>query len=133
MISPGIIDKNFFPIFDDNCSVEFNCLSIFKFGYSNNIKFLENISNNLNKMPNLEELWLGFKFTNLNKELYLNCVRKIISYKISDVYVSFCKYVYLDYYEIKELEDLNFDLNYDYDNIEIQKHMIYENESDYFY
>ena len=133
LISPGIIDKNFFLIFDDNCSVEFNCLSIFKFGYSNNFEFLENISNNLKKMPNLEEIWLGFKFTNLNKELYLNCVRKIISYKISDVYISFCKCINLDYYEIKELEELNFDLNYDYDNIEIQKHMIYKNKKNYFY
>ena len=49
------------------------------------------------------------------------------------MYISFCKCINLDYYEIKELEELNFDLNYDYNNIEIQKHMIYENENDYFY
>ena len=78
------------PIFNDNCQKVFKSLTTFGFRVVENLKdiinmkLLKNIYNNLDKMPKLQNLILGFFVEGLNKEkqFYMKLIEKILSMKL---------------------------------------------------
>ena len=78
------------PIFNDNCQKVFKSLTTFGFRVADNLKdiinmkLLKNIYNNLDKMPKLQNLVLGFFVEGLNKEkeFYMKLIEKILSMKL---------------------------------------------------
>ena len=86
--------ENTIPIFNEKCNVIFKSLKIFNFqnyNYYNNIDFkiIENLYNNMNNMPNLEDLFLTVVQENMNEEFFKKFVVKILSLpKLKKIYFS---------------------------------------------
>ena len=86
--------ENTIPIFNEKCNVIFKSLKIFNFQtytYYNNIDFkiIENLYNNMDNMPNLEDLFLTVVQENMNEEFYKKFVVKILSLpKLKKIYFS---------------------------------------------
>lgn len=80
---------NSFPLFNDDCKVIFNSLTNFKYtNYSNemNIKFFENIYNNLDCLPSLKSLDFHGITKNVTEELYKKMIEKILKLKLDYIY-----------------------------------------------
>ena len=75
--------QKFFPIFNNKCTVIFESLKVFHcYLYDYNLNILNNLCNNINKMPNLKDFCLIFDCdTNVDKKFYINLIKEIISLK----------------------------------------------------
>ena len=80
--------KNIMPIFDNNSKIIFNSLVHFDLSYSQNMinfDILDNIYNNIDKMPNLKYFSLACFSKDINKSFHDNFIRKLLSRKLDYV------------------------------------------------
>ena len=111
--------KDAFPIFSNKCLAIFKYLTNFVFEYPNEISvdILNNIYNNIDKMPNLKYLKFYCISKNIDEELYKKFVKKIISLKLNKLnYVHFMIKKSQDnyrntYYSLNELKELFPNIN----------------------
>jgi hypothetical protein len=103
------------PVFNDKCQKDFKSLKTFifsvkdNFKYEINMKLLEHIYNNLDKMPNLENLVLNFFVKGLKneKEFYMKFIEKVISMKLFYINIKlFREESEQKLYSYKELKEL---------------------------
>ena len=87
------LDTNF-PIFNDKCNIIFSSLKYFILNFTNNMNNLEhnfilnNLFNNIDKMPNLREFALSFIFyETLDKNKYLSFIKKILSFQFINIII----------------------------------------------
>ena len=75
--SKNVKDK--FPFFKDNCNIIFPSLKFFKFWCDDNIdlKILDNLCNNLEKMNNMKYLWLRLTCKNVDNNYYARLNAKL--------------------------------------------------------
>ena len=101
------------PIFNDNCQKVFKSLITFGFRVEDNLKYvidmklLKNIFNNLEKMPQLQNLILGFFVKDLEKEFYMKLIEKILSMKLFYINIKLfgeeSEHEFYSYNELKQL------------------------------
>ena len=126
--------NNSFPLFNKDNTIIFKSLKIFEFtNKSENkiaISVLESINNNLNKMPNLIELFLDCKILHtLKKHFYDEFLINILKMKLKKIHFSIKSnidqiYTKEDIYDKSELEELFKQLNINninLDNVYIRK------------
>ena len=80
---------NSFPLFNDECKVIFKSLTNFKYtNYSNemNIKFFENIYNNIDCLPILKSLDFHGITKDITEEFYKNMIEKILKLRLDYIY-----------------------------------------------
>ena len=85
---------NSFPLFNDECKIIFNSLTNFKYtNYSNemNIKFFENIYNNLDCLPSLKSLDFHGITKDITEEFYKNMIEKILILKLDYIFFTIKK------------------------------------------
>ena len=119
--------REFFPIFNDNCKVEFKSLTYFKSNFSHEISLdiLKNIYNNIDKLPNLRNFNLSCNIKNIDEIFFKKFVEKILLLKLDNIELSITKDIFAlseeEYsdYELKEIypEIQTFKLN----NVHIKK------------
>ena len=87
------LDTNF-PIFNDKCNIIFSSLKYFTLNFTNNVNnldhnfILNNLFDNLDKMPNLREFALSFIFyETLEKNKYLSFIQKILSFQFINIII----------------------------------------------
>ena len=124
-------DLQTFPLFDSKCQVTFKSLAKFYFKITEDkqlieMNILENIYNNIDKMPNLKAFHLDC-FCSVNKEFYLKLISKLLSLNLEYIHFSILdtdknKKIGKKSYTVEELKiiDNDFD-NYKYDYYFIQK------------
>ena len=135
------IKKDFFPLFNDNCKIIFKSLTYFKLVSSCetfDFDILNNIHNNIDKIPNLEDFELKIYLNKFNKEFLKKFIKKILSLKLKNIKLLFTPSQYLtfsdnyddDYrkYSIDELKKYcpNININ-DFEFLSIGK-TIYDDE-----
>ena len=86
--------QNLLPIFNDKCTVIFESLKVFHFIRSEDnidLDILNNLRNNINKMPNLEQFNFICKCDyDITKEFYMQFIKEILSLKyIKIIKISF--------------------------------------------
>ena len=77
--------KNMLPIIDDNCNIIFYSLVHFDLSYSRiliSFDILNNIYNNIDKIPNLKYFSLYCISKDINKHFYNNFIKKLLSRKL---------------------------------------------------
>ena len=126
-----INDLQTFPLFDSKCQVTFKSLAKFYFKITEDkqlieMNILENIYNNIDKMPNLKAFLLDC-FCSVNKEFYFRFITKLLSLNLEYIHFSILdtdknKKIGKKSYTVEELKiiDNDFD-NYKYDYYFIQK------------
>ena len=81
-----------FPLFNKKCNTEFKSLNEFSLicNYNQLIKddIFKNLCNNLNKMPNLQLLYIDCIVKKFDEEFYKNLIRKILSFNLNNIYLS---------------------------------------------
>ena len=84
--------ENTFPLFSKNCEIIFKSLKIFYFQFkyvsifeNHFLNILENIYNNLDKMPNLKEFLLDCT-CKVSEEFYIKFLKKILSMNLNYIY-----------------------------------------------
>ena len=80
--------KNIMPIFDNNSKIIFNSLVHFDLSYSQNMinfDILDNVYNNIDKMPNLKYFSLACISKDINISFHNNFIRKLLSRKLDYV------------------------------------------------
>ena len=86
------LDK-IFPIFNNKCNINLVSLNYLHFEIQQKImdvKILENIYNNIDKMPNLKYLYLYFIISDINitKQFYDKLIKKILDLDLRYLYVN---------------------------------------------
>ena len=82
--------KDAFPIFNDKCKTIFDSLKYFSFINAIAVdqiylEVLNNIYNNINCLPNLDDFNLDCLVENLDKNFYIKFIQKILSLKLNSV------------------------------------------------
>lgn len=122
--------EEIFPLFGNNCQIIFESLKEFKFTYKygdildneNLINILENIYNNLDKMPNLKEFLIECT-CKVSEEFYMKFIKKLLSMNLNNIYFNIntggkAK----GGYSISELKNIYKDFDfYQYTNIAVNK------------
>ena len=115
------------PIFNEKCKVKFNSLKEFSLstydGQIINFDIIQNLYNNIDKMPNLKGFEIKIDSNNVEEELYIAFIKKILSLKlIRRLIFIIKKHSSRNYYTKNEIKDLfpNLNLN-NYYQITIQK------------
>ena len=87
-----IINLNNIPFFDKDCNIIFNSLTHFKFSenskYVMNIDILNNLYNNIDKMPKLKSFYLYCFINDIEKNFYMEFIQKILSLGLEYIKVS---------------------------------------------
>ena len=107
-----IINKNqIIPIFNDNCDTIFENLIFFKFIYLGidgiNYDTLNNLYNNINKIPNLKYFELKC-YTDINENFYKQFIEKFLSLKLDKLIIIMEKFISNDNEnDSNDYQDLN--------------------------
>ena len=131
------------PIFNDDNKVIFKSLNKLKFIYQFpdiNDDIFKSIYNNLDNMPNLKYLKLVFNLKTIEKEIYENFIKKVISLKLKKIKIYYRYDVRngndikkaFEYYLDDDLKELKCDISYDYSKIYIQKYNVNNFNKKYF-
>jgi len=112
--------KDALPIFSKECNVLFKSLNIFQLktisDHVIHLYALENLCNNIDKMPNLSKLVIDCRIhETFDKELYENCIKKCLSLNLKRLYFLIKKYeddAEVKPYSKEELEKLYPRFNY---------------------
>ena len=124
------ISNNNFPIFNNDCKVIFKSLKNFYFSaescYRRNFDILNNIYNNLDKMPNLKSFSLKFSHKYITEEFVFKFIKKLLLMRLNNIELFLTKvYENEDYHEeysINELKEICDKININYFNhISIRK------------
>ena len=113
------ISNNNFPIFNNDCKVIFKSLKNFYFSvdrcYRMNFDILNNIYNNLDKMPNLKSFSLKCSHKNITGEFVLKFIEKLLLMRLNNIELFLTKeYENEDYHEeysINELKEICHKIN----------------------
>ena len=81
--------KDCFPIFSDECKVKFKSLTKFKLyiNYEIELNIIKNIYKNIDSIPNLIYFSLNCNVKEINKDFYIKFINKILSKKLSLIYL----------------------------------------------
>ena len=122
----NIIDA--FPLFNDECKIEFKSLIYFKYtNYSNEVtfNFFKNIYNNLDKIPNLKSFELQGISKDITGQFYFKLIEKVLMLRLNYIFLAIKKkkddytnYIYKDEELIKMFPDINY---IKYDKVTIRK------------
>ena len=117
--------KHILPIFDGGCKTIFKNLKTLHFEYEYpdiDSDIFKNIYGNINNMTNLKDLKLQFNLKYIEKELYENFIRKLISMELNNIhiYYRYDKKIF-SYYLKKDFIELKCEVNYHFEKIYIQK------------
>ena len=117
LVLPNETELKNFPLFLDKCEVSFKSLSEFYLKTIHNdikphIDMLENLYKNIDFMPNLKNFTLIFD-TPVEKDFYLNFVKKILSLNLNKIYFFMMDVNYQYIFENQFYEDI-----YSFDEIE---------------
>ena len=120
--------KESFPIFNDKCNKIFKSLKIFQI-YNPELKLdsiiLENIYNNLDKMPILRIFEIKCDSNYINKELYIKFIIKLLKMKLKRIKINLNLNKFeidREDYSIDELKEIYPDIKYNLNNIIIEKY-----------
>ena len=84
--------KEAFPFFNKNYQIKYNSLSIFNFLIHGkkelSIELLNNLYNNFDNMPNLNEFHLHLYIKDINETFYKQIIRKLLSLKLNVISIS---------------------------------------------
>ena len=112
--------ENVIGIFNKDNKIVFESLKSFRisYGYYFDLKYLENILDNIDFMPNLEDFSINFSNSSLSEELFLRLITKLLAYDLISINVDIesSSFEYNKYYysndelknifpNIKKLED----------------------------
>ena len=99
--------KIYFPILNDKCEIIFKSLRYFYF-CTNNIDYntLNNIYNNIDKMPSLEYFYLEAFIKDIDEEFNKKFLGKLLGLELDYLGINFNKYRTFDYYTLDELKDM---------------------------
>ena len=108
--------KNFFPIFNDECNINFKSLKSLSITFNSNIEMDLNIVNNiihhLDKLPNLKDIYLKGDSQEINKDYYFELIKCILSRKIICIKVIITiNYFSNNKYSERELKQIYTDFN----------------------
>ena len=107
--------KNFFPIFRDNCNTIFISLITLKLNFTIiiNNDIINNIFNNIDKMPRLQHFSFNCFVKYIDEDLYKQYINKILSLKLISVELEIKKedYIRVSYYSLNELKDICSKIN----------------------
>ena len=121
--------ENSLPFFNINCKITFKSLIKFQFVYNLeyfiNFKIINNLYNNIDKMPNLKYFSLNCRTRDLNEIFYNQFIKKIIGLKIE--YINFNiannNNINKELYSLKELKAISSRIKIlEYDKIYIYKY-----------
>ena len=111
--------ENCFPLLNEKCTKIFSSLKCFKLSIFSEYKnILNNLYNNLDKMPNLQDISINYNTTEFsNKAFYQKFIKKLLSLKLNSIYFSI-KEKQLDFlkqkdeiYSEKELKEICPEIN----------------------
>ena len=115
------ISKNNFPLFNDNCKIIFKSLKSFQLiaegCYRIIFDVLENLYNNLDKIPNLKSLVLKCNDKHITKEFSIKFIKKILSLKLNNIDIYLTNQYFFEKghekYSLNELKEIysKFDIN----------------------
>ena len=106
--------KDFFPIFNDKCPVEFLSLTFFRLDMSGklDIDILKNVYNNIDKMPNLKKFYFIADVKDVHEDFFLNFIKKVLSLKsIREVGINLFGFSLPILYKKKDLRKMFPDIN----------------------
>ena len=102
-----------FPIFNDKCNIIFESLNSFTLNLIEiDLDILNNIYNNLDKMPNVKKFTLITICTKIKKEFYLKFVTKILSMNINEINIDFEQDINMNEMTENELKEINPNLKF---------------------
>ena len=116
--------KDFFPIFNEKCPIEFLSLIFFRLDMSGmlDIDILKNIYNNIDKMPNLKKFYFIADTKDVQEDFFLNFIKKVLSLKsIREIGINFFGYHFNFLYQKKELRKMFPEINLNELYIKIKK------------
>ena len=115
------ISKNNFPLFNDNCKIIFKSLKSFQLiaegCYRIIFDVLENLYNNLDKMPDLKSFVLKCNDKHITKEFSIKFIKKILSLKLNNIDIYLTNQYFFEKghekYSLNELKEIysKFDIN----------------------
>ena len=132
------LSNNNFPLFKDNCSIIFKYLKNFTFiakgCYRLDFDILNNIYNNIDKMPNLKSFILICNQKDITEEFSIKLLRKLLSLNLDNIELccsnkrDFFNEKQLKEYSLNELKELypKMDINFP-NHISIRKFLIIKN------
>ena len=106
--------KDFFPIFNDKCPIEFLSLKFFRLEMSGtlDIDILKNIYNNIDKIPNLEKFYFIVDTKGVQEEFFLNFIKKVLSLKsIREIGINLFEDSFSNLYKKKDLRKMFPEIN----------------------
>lgn len=105
--------KDSIPIFNKNCNVVFTSMNVFHFKtiteHVMNLYILENLYNNIDKMPNLSDLLIDCRIQeNIDEDFYLNFFKKCLGMNLKRIFFSIKGSIYPkeESYSKEELEKI---------------------------
>ena len=116
--------KDFFPIFNDKCPVEFLSLKCFRLDMSGmlDLDILKNIYNNIDKMPNLNKFYFIIDTKGVQEDFFFKFIKKVLSLKsIREIGINFFGYHFNFLYQKKELRKIFPEINLNELYIKIKK------------
>ena len=116
--------KDFFPIFNEKCPVEFLSLIFFRLDMSGilDIDILKNIYNNIDKMPNLKKFYFIADTKDVQEDFFLNFIKKVLSLKsIREIGINLFGYHFNFLYQKNELRKMFPEINLNELYIKIKK------------
>ena len=106
--------KDTFPIFNDKCQIIFKSLKSFRLSQYKDIdlQIINNIYNNIDKMPNLESFLLYIYEENIERGFFKRFLKKILSLEsIRNLYIEIQSKDKYENYSREELRELFPDIN----------------------
>ena len=110
--------KDGFPLFTKKCNVIFKSLIKFSIsnycGYDLTSEVINNIYNNINKMPNLRKFKISSDIEEIKEEFYIKFIKKLLKLNLDSIYLSLRIGDDMrpgEIYEIDELKKIYNDLN----------------------
>ena len=99
------IDIDNFPFFKSECNIVFNCLESFHFTLveeewvikekMKKEELIENLYNNIDKMPNLKDFYFNFNCKNISEKFYKNFIEKVLTLKsLKKIFISINNFAY---------------------------------------
>ena len=116
--------KDFFPIFNEKCPIEFLSLIFFRLDMSGilDIDILKNIYNNIDKMPNLKKFYFIADTKDVQEDFFLNFIKKALSLKsIREIGINFFGYHFNFLYHKSDLRKMFPEINLNELYIKIKK------------
>ena len=84
--------KDGFPLFTKKCNVIFKSLIEFSIsnycGYDLTSEVINNIYNNINKMPNLRKFKISSDIEEIKEEFYIKFIKKLLKLNLDSIYLS---------------------------------------------